>query len=320
MARITILGKIPQSAVALLVESHEVTTWNEDRRPSPGEVLERVAGVDAIITLLTSKIDGPVLDAAGPQLRIVANVAVGYDNIDVPACTERRVIVTNTPNVLTQATADIAIALTLMVTRRLGEGERLIRSSAPWSWGMFFMLGSSVQNRQFGVVGMGEIGLATAERARAFGMTIAYTKRTPLDPAVSDRLGARRMELDELLAKSHVVSLHCPYGPETHHLIDASRLDAMRSDAYLINTARGPIVDEAALVDALNNGVIAGAGLDVFEREPKVHSGLLSCKNAVLLPHLGSATVETRTAMSELAAGNALAVLDGSEPLTPIGK
>lgn len=318
MARITILGKIPQSAVDLLTVSHEVTTWDEDRPPSRDEVLDRVAGVDAIITLLTSKIDGPVLDAAGPQLRIVANVAVGYDNIDVAACSERGVLASNTPDVLTQATADIAIALTLMATRRLGEGERLIRSSAPWSWGMFFMLGSSVQNRQFGVVGMGEIGLATAERARAFGMTIAYTKRTPLDPAIADRLDARRMELDELLATSHVVSLHCPYGPETHHLINASRLSTMRSDAYLINTARGPIVDEAALVDALKNGVIAGAGLDVFEREPDVHPGLLSCENAVLLPHLGSATVETRTAMAELAASNALAVLDGGEPLTPV--
>jgi glyoxylate reductase len=184
---------------------------------------------------------------------------------------------------------------------------------------MFFMLGSGIQDQQFGVVGMGKIGQATAERARAFGMSIAYTKRTPLEPAVAERLDARHMDLDELLATSHVVSLHCPYGPETHHLIDAARLRSMRRDAYLINTARGPVVDESALVDALRDGTIAGAGLDVFEHEPEVHPGLLTCENAVLLPHLGSATIETRGAMADLAAANALAVLAGEPPLTPVG-
>jgi glyoxylate reductase len=319
MARIVILGRIPQPAIDRLRAEHDVQSWDEDSTPSREQVLERVAGADAILSLLTSRVDGEVLDAAGPQLRLVANVAVGYDNIDVPACTQRGVVATNTPDVLTEATADIAIALTLMVTRRLGEGERLIRAGTPWRWGMFFMLGSGIQDQQFGVVGMGKIGQATAERARAFGMSIAYTKRTPLEPAVAERLGARHMDLDELLATSHVVSLHCPYGPETHHLIDAARLRSMRRDAYLINTARGPVVDESALVDALRDGTIAGAGLDVFENEPEVHPGLLTCENAVLLPHLGSATIETRGAMADLAAANALAVLAGEPPLTPVG-
>lgn len=319
MPRIVILGRIPESAVQRLREAHDVSSWDEDSAPTREQVLERVVGADAIVSLLTAKIDREVIDAAGPQLRVVSNVAVGYDNIDVPSCVERGVIATNTPDVLTEATADIAMALTLMVTRRLGEGERLIRAGTPWSWGMFFMLGSAVQQRQFGVVGMGKIGQATAERARAFGMSIAYSKRTPLAPEVEQRLGAKHMELDELLASSHVVSLHCPYGPETHHLIDAPRLRMMRSDAYLVNTARGPIIDEAALAAALREGTIAGAGLDVFEKEPEVHAGLLECQNVVLLPHLGSATIETRTAMAELAAANALAVLAGEPPLTPIG-
>lgn len=319
MARIVVLGRIPQPAVERLRAAHDVEAFDEAEPPSREEVLRLVVGADAIVSLLTTRIDGEVLDAAGPQLRVVANVAVGYDNIDVPACDERGVVATNTPDVLTEATADIAMALTLMVTRRLGEGERLIRAADPWRWGMFFMLGSSVQQRQFGVVGMGKIGQATAERARAFGMSIAYTKRTRLAPDLEERLGARHMSLDELLATSHVVSLHCPYGPETHHLIDAERLRTMREDAYLINTARGAVVDEAALVDALRSGTIAGAGLDVFEHEPDVHPGLLTCDNAVLLPHLGSATVETRQAMADLAAMNALAVLTGERPLTPIG-
>lgn len=319
MARIVILGRIPQPAVERLEAVHDVTVWDQAEPPSRERILDLVAGADAILSLLTTRIDGEVLDAAGPQLRIVANVAVGYDNIDVAACTARGVVASNTPDVLTEATADIAMALTLMVTRRLGEGERLIRSGTPWRWGMFFLLGSSVQQRQFGVVGMGKIGQATAERARAFGMSIAYTKRTPLAPEVEERLGARHMGLDELLATSDVVSLHCPYGPETHHLIDAQRLATMRRGSYLINTARGPIVDEAALVDALRSGTIAGAGLDVFEHEPDVHPGLLECENAVLLPHLGSATVETREAMAELAAANTLAVLAGDPALTPIG-
>jgi glyoxylate reductase len=277
-----------------------------------------VAGADAVLTLLTTKVDDAFLDAAGPQLKVVANVAVGYNNIDVAACAARGVVCTNTPGVLTEATADIAMALVLMATRRLGEGERVIRSNTPWQWGMFYMLGSGIQGRRLGIVGMGDIGQALARRAKAFGMTIAYSNRKPVAPAVEAELGAEFMSLDELLSTSDVVSINCPYSPATHHLIGADELAAMKPSAFLVNTARGPIVDEAALVAALQAGSIAGAGLDVFEAEPTVHPGLLECENAVLIPHLGSATVETRSAMARLAAHNAVNVLNGVEPPTPI--
>ena len=314
MARVVITGRIPGEAVERLRAVHDVVAWESQDTISRAELLTRVQGAEAILSLLTEKVDGELLDAAGPQLRVVSNVAVGYNNIDVAACTARGIRVTNTPGVLTEATADIAMALVLAATRRMGEGERVIRSHTPWQWGMFYMLGMGIQGRQLGIVGMGQIGIATARRAKAFGMTIAYTKRTPLDEPTARELDATHMEIDELLATSDVVSLHCPYSPDTHHYINAARLAQMKKSAYLVNTARGPVVDEAALVDALKNGVIAGAGLDVFEHEPTVHEGLLALDNAVLIPHLGSATVETRTAMANLAATNALAFLDGKTP------
>lgn len=318
MAKVVISGKIPQVAVERLRAEHDVTSWDADVTIERAELLGRVKGAEALLSLLTEKVDAELLDAAGPQLKVVSNVAVGYNNIDVKACTDRGIKVTNTPGVLTEATADIAMALILAATRRLAEGERVIRSQTPWQWGMFYMLGMGIQGRQLGIVGMGQIGIATAKRARAFGMTIAYTKRTPLDVATNAELEATHMDLDQLLATSDVVSLHCPYSPETHHLMNKERLSKMKKNAFLVNTARGPVVDEAALVDALKDGVIAGAGLDVFEHEPKVHEGLLGLDNAVLIPHLGSATVETRTAMANLAATNALAFLAGKTPPNPV--
>ncbi|MGO4471413.1 2-hydroxyacid dehydrogenase [Arthrobacter sp. M-10] len=318
MSRVVVTGRIPETAIEKLRAEHEVDAWTGSESIGRKELLHRVAGADAVVSLLTERIDAELLDAAGPQLKVVANVAVGYDNIDVPACTERGIVATNTPGVLTEATADIAMGLVLMATRRLGEGERLIRSGQAWKWGMFFLLGSSLQGKTLGVVGMGGIGQATARRAKAFGMDIVYRSRSELDPVIAAELGARRVDLDELLTVSDVVSLHCPYGPATHHLIGAEQLAAMKSSAFLVNTARGPIVDETALASALREGVIAGAGLDVFEREPQVHPELLDLENAVLVPHLGSATVETRTAMAMLAADNALAVLSGEQPPAPI--
>ncbi|MEY4901016.1 MAG: hypothetical protein RI895_1438, partial [Actinomycetota bacterium] len=285
--------------------------WESDQAISRTELLQMVAGADAIVSLLTEKIDAELLTAAGPQLKSVSNVAVGYNNIDVPACEDAGVLVTNTPGVLTEATADIAMALILMSTRRLGEGERVIRAQDPWQWGMFYMLGMGLQGRQLGIVGMGQIGIATARRAKAFGMNIAYTRRAPLEADVAKDLDAKFMSMDELIESSDVLSLHCPYSPATHHLISENQLARMKPTAYLINTARGPIVDEQALVDALKAGQIAGVGLDVFEHEPKVNPGLLELDNAVLIPHLGSATVETRAAMADIAATNALAILAG---------
>ena len=316
--RIVVTGRIPEAGSVLLRSAGEVWSWDSED-PIPTDVRDReVATADAVVTLLTDRVDAAFLDAA-PRVRIVANVAVGFNNIDVAACRERGVIVTNTPDVLTDATADLAMALILMSTRRLGEGERLIRSGTPWKWGMFMMLGAGLQGRTLGIVGFGAIGRALATRARAFGMEIVYHGRRAADPADEQALGARRSSFDDLLGESDVVSLHCPYTPETHHLVDARALGTMKPSAFLVNTARGPVVDEAALAAALRDGTIAGAGLDVFEHEPEVHPGLLGLDNVVLVPHLGSATVETRSAMAELAARNVVAVLAGRAPLTPVG-
>ena len=319
MARIVVTGRIPADGLSMLHEAgHDVVAWDETTPIPREELLRRVVGADAIVSLLTEKIDEELLAAAGSQLRVVSNVAVGYNNIDVPACTAGNIKATNTPGVLTDATADIAMSLILMTTRRLSEGERIIRSGQPWQWGMFYLLGTSIQQRRLGIIGMGAIGAATARRARAFGMTIAYSNRSAIAPELAAELQCERLSMDELLATSDIVSVHCPYSPQTHHLIGAEQLAAMKPTAHLINTARGPIVDEAALVRALELGQLAGAGLDVFEKEPEVHAGLLDREDVVLLPHLGSATIETRTAMAMLAASNTLAVLRGEPAPTPI--
>ncbi|CAN5576411.1 D-glycerate dehydrogenase [soil metagenome] len=316
--RIAVTGRIPEAGLDMLSEAGDVAAWTSLDVPTQQQVHELVSGADAAVTLLTTKVDDAFLDAAGPQLKVVANVAVGFNNIDVAACAARGVVATNTPGVLTEATADIAMSLILMTTRRLGEGERVIRSNTPWQWGMFYMLGSGIQGRQLGIVGMGDIGCALARRAKAFGMTIAYSNRRPVAPALEAELGAKVMSLDELLSTSDIVSVNCPYNPSTHHLIGVAELATMKPTSFLINTARGAIVDEAALAAALHSGEIAGAGLDVFEEEPKVHAGLLDCENVVLIPHLGSATMETRAAMARLAAHNAINVLSGGVPPTPI--
>lgn len=318
MSRVVVTGRIPQVALDSLRGEHEVSGWDSTEQIPRAELLSRVEGADGIVSLLTERIDGEVLDAAGEQLQVVANVAVGYNNVDVAACRDRGVVVTNTPDVLTEATADIAMGLILMVTRRLGEGERIIRRREAWQWGMFYLLGSGLQGKTLGIIGLGGIGAATARRARAFGMRIVYCSRSAGAPGPAHELEASRMELDELLAEADVVSVHCPYSDATHHLIGAAQLSRMKKTSYLINTARGPILDEAALVAALTSGTIAGVGLDVFEKEPTVHEGLLDLDNAVLVPHLGSATVETRNAMASLAADNALAVLRGEDPPTPV--
>jgi glyoxylate reductase len=316
--RIVVTRRLPESAIDMLAEAGDVWVSPHDRPLTTEELHAAVPGVDAVVSLLHDRIDGALLDAAGPQLRCVANVAVGYDNIDVPAATERGVQVTNTPGVLTDATADLAMALILMTTRRLGEGERLLRARTPWSWHLFFLLGTGLQAKTLGIVGLGAIGSATARRARAFGMRIAYASPEPAAPELVRELEAEHVGLDELFATADVVSLHVPLTAQTRHMVDAERLRRMKPTAHLVNTTRGPVVDEAALAEALAEGVIAGAALDVFEREPEVHPGLLDSDRAVVVPHLGSATIETRTAMAELAARNALAVLSGTAPPTPV--
>jgi glyoxylate reductase len=318
VAKIVVTGKIPEVALEMLKKSHEVISWGQETPIPRDELLKRVRGANVIVSLLTEKIDEEVLTSAGNDLKAVCNVAVGYNNIDVAACKNKNILVTNTPGVLTDATADIAMALILMTTRRLSEGERVIRNQDPWAWGMFYMLGSSIQNQTLGILGMGQIGIATALRAKSFGMKIIYTRRNRLEEKLEKELSAQYVSLDELLQQSDIVSLHCPYSTETHHLISDEQLSKMKKTSYLINTARGPIVNEEALANALINKTIAGAGLDVYENEPKVNEKLLKLDNVVLLPHLGSATVETRTAMATTAANNALEILSGKKPLNPV--
>lgn len=316
MARIVVTGRIPPSARDLLEGAHPGEVWMFDGdTPAADALAAQLADAEALVAVWYP-VGASLLDAA-PNLKVVANTAVGYDNIDVVECARRGITVTNTPGVLTEATADVAFGLLLAVTRRLAEGDRLIRRGQ-FPLGFSQMLGVGLQGRQLGVVGMGAIGQAVARRGRAFGMSVVYFNRRQLPAEIEAELAARRVELDELLATSDVVSLNCPYTPETHHLLDARALGLMKPTAYVINTARGKVIDEPALVDALTEGRLAGAGLDVFESEPHVHPGLLALDQVVLTPHIGSATSETRGAMAELAVRNVLAVLAGAPPLTPV--
>ncbi len=310
MPRILVTRRLPSSAIALLRTAGQVEIAEHDLDRTA--LLERVAGRDALVCVVTDRIDQTVLEAAGSALKIVANIAVGYDNIDIPSARSRGVIVTNTPDVLTGAVAEFAWALILALTRRLSEGERVIRRGEWKGWAFDFLLGSELHGKRIGIVGAGRIGQAVAARAVAFGVRPVFADVSP--PAGLEGI----LSLDELLRTSDIVTLHVPLTPETRHLIDRKALTRMKRSAYLINTARGPIVDEAALAWALRERLIAGAALDVYEHEPEVSAELLALENVLLAPHLGSATSETRTAMAELAAKNVAAVLSGRPPLTEV--
>jgi glyoxylate reductase len=288
-----VTGRVPERVHAALAETFILADDPE--------------GSDGILALLTATVDGALLDRAGPQLRIVANYGVGVDNVDLEAARSRNVLVANTPDVLTETTAELAIALTLALLRRVAEGDRFLRRREQWSFSLEFMLGESLRGKTFGVVGPGRIGRATARLAEALGASPMFARR-------GDDLGV-------LLSTADVVSLHCPLNAETLHMIDRVALERMRSSAVLVNTARGPIVDEGALVVALREGVIAGAALDVYESEPEVTEDLLSMENIVLTPHLGSATRETREAMGLLAVDALRAVLvEGRTPANTVGR
>ena len=276
------------------------------------ELLSRITGKQGLLSVVTDTIDRPIFDA-GRDLKVVSTIAVGYNNIDVAAARDHNVVVTNTPDVLTEAAADLTWSLILSMTRRIVEGDRLTRRGGWKGFTLDFMLGTDLRDKQLGIVGFGRIGKAVAAKASVFGMRVAFTSRT----AGSSPLG-EAMPLDRLLSTSDVVTLHCPLTTETRHLINQTTLARMKRSAYLVNASRGPIVDEAALVWALENHLIAGAALDVYEREPEIHRGLLSMENVVLSPHLGSSTIETRTTMIQLAVDNIIAVLSGQPPLTPI--
>jgi glyoxylate reductase len=294
------------------------------RRPTPlqinleerfwhAKVLDKVKGCDALLTLLTDKIDGELLDATGPSLKIVANMAVGFDNIDVAAVTARGVMATNTPGVLTEATADHAWALLFAVARRIPESEKFLRAGKFKSWGPLLFLGGDVTGRTLGIIGAGRIGHAVAMKSRGFNMRVLYADEVT-NPKLEQEIGARKVSVEELLRESDFVSVHVPLLPSTKHLLNAGSLRLMKKTAYLINTSRGPVVDEAALAQALKTGVIAGAALDVFENEPLVHPALLERDNVVLTPHTASATVETRSKMASMAAENLIAGLAGQKP------
>jgi lactate dehydrogenase-like 2-hydroxyacid dehydrogenase len=309
---------LTDGAMAALAELGQPLVVGEERPPTRQELLRDVAGAVAVVCTLTDRIDAEVLDVAGPQLRVVANVAVGYDNLDVPAAAERGVVVTNTPGVLDDATADLAMGLILAAARRIPEGDRFLRRREPWVWGPRMMVGLDLSaGATLGIVGYGRIGRAVARRARAFGMRMLATpSRSRVWEADADDVTF--VELDDLLAEADVVSLHVPLTDATHHLIGDAALARMKPTALLINTARGPVVDTDALVRALREGRIAGAGLDVFEDEPSVDPRLLDLEQVVLTPHLGSAGTATREAMCGLAVRNVAEVLAGRRPLTPV--
>lgn len=289
-----------------------------DVPPTRAELLEAVPGAAGLLTLVTDRIDAEVLDAAGDQLTVVANMAVGYDNIDVAAAAERGVTVTNTPGVLDESVADLTMALLLATVRRVAEGDRFIRTGTEWIWGPQSFVGLDVSaGSTLGIVGLGRIGMATARRAAAFGMRIIATgSRASSEEAAA--LGIEPASLAEVVQQSDVVSLHAPLTADTTHMIGKDQLAAMKPGSYLINTARGPLVDEHALADALESGHLGGAGLDVHEHEPQINERLRGLENVVLLPHIGSAGDATRRRMAALAFQNLVAVLRGRDPLTPV--
>ncbi|ATE63822.1 2-hydroxyacid dehydrogenase [Rhizorhabdus dicambivorans] len=312
MARILLTRRWPAAIEAELASRHQVHINTDDRPMSQAELAEAMRTFDVLCPTVSDRIDAAVIGAGGGA-RIIANYGAGVDHIDLAAARAAGIAVTNTPDVLTEATAELAVLLMLMASRRAGEGERELREGRWSGWRPTHLLGRSLRGRRLGLVGYGRIARETARRARAaFGVELSYHSRRPV---ADDDLGAQYMaSLDALMAEADIVSLHCPGGAETHHLIDAPMLGRMRPGALLINTARGSVVDEAALAAALTEGKIGGAGLDVYEREPAVHPLLLDAPNVVLLPHLGSATLETREAMGRQAMLNLEALLDGREP------
>ena len=313
MEKVIVAREIPAAGLRLLPEAgYEPTTLSEDP-PGRDALLDAVPGAAALLTTVTEKIDAGILDAAGENLKVIANMAVGYDNIDVKAATERGVIVTNTPGVLDETTADTAFMLLLAAARRLGEAERMLRAGQWKAWGPKQLIGPDVWGKTLGVVGIGRIGEAVARRARGFGMQVLYHARSA-KPEIESGLGAERRDLDELLRQSDFVSVHTPLNGETQHLIGARELSLMGEGAVLVNTSRGAVVDEAALADALAESRIFSAGLDVYEEEPKVHPKLMGLENVVLAPHIGSASIETRDRMAAMAAENIVAALKGHTP------
>lgn len=317
MLRILVCRRIPDKGLNLLTDAFgadSVVVAPQDAPIERAALLEAVAGVDALLPILTDRVDAEVMDAAGPQLKVIANYAVGYNNVDVDEATKRGIPVTNTPGVLTETTADTTWAILMMTARRFGEAERCVRAGRWGGWGPMQLLGVDVHGKTLGIFGMGRIGQAVARRAKAFNMRVIY--HDPSCPELGEGVEASSVDKATLLAESDFLSVHCPLVPETKHAFGAGEFAAMKADACLVNTSRGPVIDERALAEALRTGAIRAAGLDVFEEEPSICPELLTCENAVLIPHLGSATAETRGEMARIAASNIVAVLNGERPPT----
>ncbi|HQU32456.1 MAG: D-glycerate dehydrogenase [Planctomycetia bacterium] len=311
---VSITRQIPEEGITLLKNSCLTVEMNPyDRSLTYDELLQQVKGRDAILTMLSDRLDARLINDA-KNLKVIANYAVGYDNIDVKAATAKGIVVTNTPGVLTDSTADMAWALLFSVTRRIVEGDKLTRAGKFTGWAPMMLLGGDLIGKTLGIVGAGRIGTAMAMRSRGWDMRVLYTTRSSRNPILEENLHAKRVDLETLLKESDFISIHAPLSEKTRHLIGAKKLSLMKRTAYLINTGRGAVIDEVALISALRNKRIAGAGLDVYEEEPKLKPGLAELDNVVLAPHLGSATVETRTKMSLMAAENIIAVLNGQKP------
>jgi len=308
---------LPADAVARARARADVDV-NEADAPLPrNELIRRLQGRQGLVCMISEAVDEELL-ASCPDLKVASNVAVGFNNIDVAAATRHGVVVTNTPDVLTETTADFAWTLLMAISRRVVEADRYVREGKFDQWKNMLLLGGDIHGKTLGIVGFGRIGRAMAKRAQGFGMRVLYQDAVPADPAIERELRASRTDIATLLKESDFVTLHTPLLPETRHLINAQSLKTMKKTAYLINASRGPVVDEAALAQALKEGWIAGAGIDVFEDEPKIHPGLMGLTNAVLAPHIGSASWETRLQMANLAVDNCLAVLEGRTPPTPV--
>jgi len=311
--KVLVTARLPKEVLSLLAQEHQLEAYDKDPPMDRPRLLQSVADKEGLLCTITDRIDQELLDGA-PALKVIANYGVGFEHIDLEAATRRGIPVTNTPGVLTDATADLTLTLILAVARRVVEGDRRIREGKFQFWAPLLFLGQEVSGKTLGIIGLGRIGQAVARRAAGFSMRVIYHSRTRLQPSREQELKVSYAPLETLLREADFVTLHVPLLPQTRHLIGRREFQLMKPSAYLINTARGPVVDEGALVDALRQGRIRGAGLDVYEREPELSPGLADLENVVLLPHVGSATIETRTRMAWMAAENLLAGLRGDQP------
>ena len=311
---IFVTRRLPSAAMSFLEEHFSVTCNPFDRALSRKELLEGVSGQDGLLPLLTDRIDGEVMDKAGQQLKIIANYAVGFNNIDVPEATARKIAVTNTPGVLTDTTADLTMALLLAVARRIVESDVYTRAGKYEGWAPLLFVGTDVHHKTLGLIGFGRIGMAVARRALGFDMRILYHDEGPVNPEMAKQAKAQRVDRETLFRESDFVSLHVPLTPETHHFMGPKEFSLMKPTAFIINTSRGEVIDEQALVEALEKKIIAGAALDVYEKEPEIPPALKKMPQVILLPHIGSASLETRTRMGMMAAENLLAYFKGQRP------